>query len=255
MSQITKKFITNNAVADEKIRLDNNGSLRARNAANSADIDLLKVNTSDEFVLQSGLHPETDGGVDLGSPTLEFGEVHARYIATDGTELLLEATTGAINISPTTEVVILDQSATIAIPVKFYDAGNNFTAGIRAPATLTASYQLTLPPDAGTNGDVLSVDGSGNLSFVAPGGGGVTWSKETFTLVSGDITNQFLTVANTPIPDSLTFSVRGAGFLSEGGANPDWSQSGTQINFLNDLATGGSAALVAGDIVVIQYQY
>jgi len=254
MSQIIKKFITDNSVADEKVRLDNNGSLRARNAANSADINLFKVAATDEFVLETTISPETDGAVDLGSASLEFGELHAKYIATSGAELLIEATTGEIRLSPTTEVAILDQSATIAIPLKFYDAGNNFTAGVRAPATLTASYQLTLPPDAGTNGDVLSVDGSGNLSFVAAGGG-ATWAKETFTLVSGDITNQFLTVANTPISTSLTFSVRGAGFLSEGGANPDWSQSGTQVNFLNDLATGGAAALVAGDIVVIQYQY
>lgn len=44
--QIKTKFIENNAVTETKIRLSNNTFLRARNAANSADVDILKVNAS-----------------------------------------------------------------------------------------------------------------------------------------------------------------------------------------------------------------
>ena len=47
MSQTEKKFIANNAVGSAQARLENNSSLRARNAANSADIDLIKANASD----------------------------------------------------------------------------------------------------------------------------------------------------------------------------------------------------------------
>lgn len=57
MSQIQTKFIANNAVttakiaadavSGAKIRLDNVQALRARNAANSADVDALRVNASD----------------------------------------------------------------------------------------------------------------------------------------------------------------------------------------------------------------
>src|SRR6266478_8868456 len=46
MSKITKQNIGDDQVADEKIRLDNNAYLRGRNAADSADINVVKVNTS-----------------------------------------------------------------------------------------------------------------------------------------------------------------------------------------------------------------
>jgi len=51
MSQIQKKFIKSNAVDESKILLLNNGALRARNAADSADIDLLKLDASNVLQL------------------------------------------------------------------------------------------------------------------------------------------------------------------------------------------------------------
>jgi len=48
MAQIKKKFIGNNQVDDTKIRLSNNGPLKARNAADSGDVNIVKVNTSDQ---------------------------------------------------------------------------------------------------------------------------------------------------------------------------------------------------------------
>jgi hypothetical protein len=47
MTQIIKKFIGNDQVDGTKIRLGNNETIRARNAANTADVALLKVNASD----------------------------------------------------------------------------------------------------------------------------------------------------------------------------------------------------------------
>ena len=57
MAQIRNKFIANNAVNGAKIRMDNNESLRARNAGDSADVELLKLDTGD--ILQFLLHPRT----------------------------------------------------------------------------------------------------------------------------------------------------------------------------------------------------
>lgn len=53
MAQIQKKFIAANAVDETKIRLSNDAFLRARNAANSADISILKVNASDRVLFSS----------------------------------------------------------------------------------------------------------------------------------------------------------------------------------------------------------
>jgi trimeric autotransporter adhesin len=44
---------------------------------------------------------------------------------------------------------------------------------IKSPINITADYTLTLPIDDGNTGQILSTDGSGVLSWVTPGGGGV----------------------------------------------------------------------------------
>jgi hypothetical protein len=49
MSQIKKKFIGDNSIDESKILLLNNGALRARNAADSGDVELLKLTSSDKL--------------------------------------------------------------------------------------------------------------------------------------------------------------------------------------------------------------
>jgi hypothetical protein len=51
--------------------------------------------------------------------------------------------------------------------------GGQFVA-MQAPGTLTSSYTLTLPPDDGNSGQVLTTDGSGVLSWTTNGAGDVT---------------------------------------------------------------------------------
>ena len=52
MSQITTKFLQDNSVIGTKIRLNNNEMLRARNAANSADVNIGKLTSSDVWEFQ-----------------------------------------------------------------------------------------------------------------------------------------------------------------------------------------------------------
>ncbi|AXQ30441.1 hypothetical protein D0B54_17935 [Solimonas sp. K1W22B-7] len=52
MSQLKRKFVEDNAINGAKIRLDNNEMLRGRNAANSGDIDILKITSANELELQ-----------------------------------------------------------------------------------------------------------------------------------------------------------------------------------------------------------
>jgi hypothetical protein len=53
MSQLVKKFIGTNQVDETKIRLSNNANLKARNAADSADVNIIKVNGSDQIEFAS----------------------------------------------------------------------------------------------------------------------------------------------------------------------------------------------------------
>jgi hypothetical protein len=54
MAQIQTKWLADDAVNDLKIKLRNNQALRARNAADTADVDLIKLNASNEVVLPAG---------------------------------------------------------------------------------------------------------------------------------------------------------------------------------------------------------
>jgi hypothetical protein len=80
------------------------------------------------------------------------------------------------------------------------DNGNGVT--MTAPAALAASYTLVLPPNDGTNGQQLTTDGNGVLSWASAGGTG------TVTSVSGAGTVNGLT---------LTGTVTSSGSLTLGG--------------------------------------
>jgi hypothetical protein len=84
-----------------------------------------------------------------------------------------------------------------------------------------------------------------------------TWNKETLTLNGTDITNQYKDLAHLISANSLFLSI--SGIVVYEGASYDYTLSTvggvTRITFLNDLATGGAAALVSGDILQVQYQY
>lgn len=51
MALIQGKFIANNAIDASKIKLLNDQALRSRNAADNADVDLIKLDTSDNIIL------------------------------------------------------------------------------------------------------------------------------------------------------------------------------------------------------------
>lgn len=53
MAQLKRKFLLDNAVNGAKLRLDNNDLLRARNAADSADVGILKLTTANAIEFQS----------------------------------------------------------------------------------------------------------------------------------------------------------------------------------------------------------
>lgn len=93
MAQIQNRGIASNAVEGSKVRLNNNQSLRARNAGNTADVELIKLNASNEVEFpnlpkHSGSNvatesyvtgelanyvPNSDRGANLGVATLDAG--------------------------------------------------------------------------------------------------------------------------------------------------------------------------------------
>ena len=104
----------------------------------------------------------------------------------------------------------------------------------------------------GTTGQVLTVV-AGEPTWAATAAT-ATNGKDTFVLSSTDITNQYVTLSNTPLANSTDLLVQGGGDQLEG-ASYDYTVSGATIVFENGLATGGVSALVAGDVLQVQYEY
>jgi len=73
------------------------------------------------------------------------------------------------------------------------NTGNARSVTLRSPATLAGDVVLTLPATAGSNGQYLKVDGSGNTSWAAVASG-------AFTISDGTTTDNFST------GDTLTFA-------------------------------------------------
>lgn len=128
MSQIKRKFIEDNAVNGTKLRLDNNQSIRARNNANSADIDIIKVNASDVIEMQ--------GNLSMGSRYIQnlLDPVNPQDAAT---RAFVESQVAGI--SDPKDPVRLATAA--ALPASTYANG---TAGVGATITASANGALTI---------------------------------------------------------------------------------------------------------------
>lgn len=94
--QIITKFITNNAVDDTKIRLRSNQYLRSRNNANSADLNILKTNATDQVIMASASNwlPDAANVMTLGTTTVQFLTMFASTFSS-GTSNDMNLTAGA----------------------------------------------------------------------------------------------------------------------------------------------------------------
>ncbi len=102
----------------------------------------------------------------------------------------------------------------------------------------TSAVQVVAP---GTSGNVLTSNGT-TWQSAAP----LAWAREEFTLSAGDITNGYITTAFTPVAASVIFVV--SGLISRAGT--DYTITGAQLDF-----SAHTPALIAGDIVTVQYQH
>jgi len=220
--------ISADAVDGSKIRLENDEYLRARNFADNADINILKVGADDSVMLGNG-----SGEIILNAGTSGVA------VQVDAPQFILRNGDGLV--SPRLELSNADATQSIAIS---------------APDNLAAVYALTLPDDVGSAGEVLSTDGSGVLSWISAS---ASFAKETKVLNGTDITNQYIDLAVEAKANSVQVLVAGAGAVLEG-ASYQYSVSYTggsggvtRITFENELATGGASELVATDVLQIQY--
>jgi hypothetical protein len=182
-------------------------------------------------------------GVDHNSlANLTTGDPHTQYVKKAG-----DTMTGNL---------VMDNQK--AIVFRELTANGTNTVTIQAPASLSADYTLTLPPDDGTASQVLTTDGSGVLSWSTAGGGSgdvlgsgngiadriTKWlSASTITVtnwseVSGNITS---------LTGGKTISVPGAG------SNSEIFGASTTSAGSNNVVVGKTATGPNSDSVIIGY--
>ena len=151
-------------------------------------------------------------------------------------------------------------TATVGSGVKLVEGTNNGTNAVtlKSPNSLAASYTLTMPADNGDNGDVLTSDGSGNLSFSAPAASSFTIAADsgtndtfstggTLTFTGGEA------IDTTVSDDTITIDVEDASDSNKGAASfdsGDFSVSSGNVTLADStngavLAVNGTEAEIA----------
>ena len=177
MAQILKRGLASNSVDGSKVQFSNNESFRARNAANSADVSLFKLDATDtwEFVVlpkYSGSNVATEN-----------------YVGTELANYVPNSEKGAAN-----GVATLDGSGKVPVsqlPNSIMEYQGNWNASTNSP---------TLADGTGNAGDVykVSVAGSQNL-----GSGSISFDVGDYAIYSGSVweKSDSTDIANT---DALT---------------------------------------------------
>lgn len=166
-------------------------TLKIRNGANSAFVTLGNVSqTNFGFLSASGGTLTGVLGASAGSssaPSLNFG---------DSNTGLFKKSTNQIGISTAgTEQLFLDQNGVTLNAqneIRFGDSDSSNYAAIKAPATISSNFTLTLPTTDGNDGEFLKVGSSGALSFATVAASSLTGN----TLASG-VTASSLTSVGT----------------------------------------------------------
>jgi hypothetical protein len=124
----------------------------------------------------------------------------------DGTNAQVLQTNGSGTLS---FVSLLTTAATTTAGaiLELREGTNNGTNYVRiqAPASLAANVTYTLPTADGTNGQVLSTNGTGTLSWATSSGGGASYSAvrtqsgTSYTLVLGDAGDYIQTTSTTAV--------------------------------------------------------
>lgn len=151
----------------------------------------------------TGILPGANGGTGINNAgTLTFGANSLTFSTGGATSLTLPASgtlatlAGSETLSNktlaspdvTTQVRLLNQGQ---LQLREGTGGGTDQINIQAPATLAASYTLTLPVDDGTSNQVLTTDGNGVLSWAASAAvpaAGAVYSNGTALQTTGAFT-------------------------------------------------------------------
>lgn len=207
MSQIKTKFIEDNAVTGAKTRLANNETLRARNAAGTSDINILKVTGSDVVELQQ--LPQALSS--LGIPTLDKQFATIEYIKnyvqgkTDAKDAVNVLADTNIALTGSTTLVIDGITVLNNSRVALTNQTTPSQNGVYDAAIAGANWTLTRSSDFDQVQDAAATEVTTGAYFVVVGGT-VYANYEVILTTTGTIVigTTALTFAKVPTTASLT---------------------------------------------------
>jgi hypothetical protein len=127
--------------------------------------------------------------------------------------------------------------------LNLYDSDNSNYVAMRAPSTLSGNYTFRLPDGYGTNGQVLTSDGAGNLTWGdSPATGFISYGT-TATQSSADLTsNEYL--YDVSYGSTSNGNALGARINSTGGSTSG-SATGLTVTAVSNGSNNDAVAIVA----------
>ena len=273
MSLLQTKWIADNAVNQNKIRLANDSFLRARNAANTADVNLFKLNTSNLF--EFGVEPSY-----VGSPTTANSLVNRQYVLDviagirDPKDAVRAASTANLDLSSMPAAV---DGITLAVGDRVLAKNQTAPAengiyvfqGAAAAATRATDFDADAEVTQGASCDVVEGTVNGKKRFllttadpIVVGTTGLTFvetptaqaqvqfKRNVFVLSGTDRSNGYVDLTNTAEFQSVLAWPDG-GLLQRITSDFSLANTGpggvTRLTFAGDLA----AQLAASDVLIV----
>lgn len=146
---------------------------------------------------------------------IEIGGQYQKLLLDHAHGTLTASSAIIVDSNKAIDELLIGRSATVGGTIKFNEGTNNgahFVA-LKSPNSVASSLTFTLPGTDGSNGHILTTDGSGNLSFAAPA------------------SSQFTIAADSGSDD--TFNT-GETLTLAGGTGIDSTVSNNQVSFAID---------------------
>lgn len=166
--QLKKKFILDQSIDNSKILLLNDGALKARNAANSADVSLLKLDSSN--VLKLLKRPQIDSEAAAAS---DDADLITKKYSDDAIYNNVTVKLGAVN-----GIATLDANGKLPssqLTVDAFEYKGTWSAAANSPA---------LADGTGNKGDIYQVTAGGSVDF---GAGAVAFAVGDKVVYNGTV--------------------------------------------------------------------
>jgi hypothetical protein len=276
MSRLQTKWISDNAISALKIRLANDNFLRARNAADTADINLLKVNASN--MAEFGAEP-----IYSGVPTMGTSLVNKQFVmdviagVRDPKDAVRAATTADLDLAEfpgTLDGVVLSVGNRVLVKNQDEASENGIYVfnGANLPVTRATDFDENHEVKQGASTDVVEGTINGNtrwlLTTVEPDVGvgplvfvktptpqdQVAFKRNVFVLNSTDVANGYVDLTNIAQHQSLIVWPDGGlpqRIVSDYSLANNGVGDVTRLTFAGDLVSN----LAANDVLIVNFAH